>query len=163
MPPINSINSHSSVAILTPQDIPVHLLFCTSLDFVPIRNNYLHCAPCTAQSLLSALKYRKIRIHWQFWSKVAGYKPPGRYDSLAVSSPSSPSSSSRLNKLFTARFTSRFVRWSSRIIILLDFPCKTTCACKSRVNWLLVILSSPTTIHKKMLNSRRSVVIIQSQ
>lgn len=151
------------MAILIAQDIPVHLLFYTSLYLVPISKNCLCCVPCTAQSSLAVLKYRKVEHTGIFSSKVAGYKPPGRYDSLAVSSPSSPSSSSRLNKLFTARFTSRFVRWSSRIIILLDFPCKTTCAYKSRVNWLLVILRSPTTIHKKMLNSKESLIRIKSQ
>lgn len=48
MPPTNSINSYSSVAILIPQDIPVHLLFCTSLDFAPISKNCLRCTPGTA-------------------------------------------------------------------------------------------------------------------
>ena len=41
------------------------------------------------------------------------------------SSTSSLSSSSRLKRLLTAKFTSKPVRWSSRTITFLDFPCKT--------------------------------------
>lgn len=69
MPPTNMVNSYSSMPNLIPQDIPVHLLFCTSLDFAPISKNCLRCIPHTARSTLSVLKYRKIRKHWHFLIK----------------------------------------------------------------------------------------------